>query len=386
MADKTSVAALLADISRKHELSLGAMSEVVTDTTWLSTGNLAIDWVTGGGLPQGRSVELYGQPSSGKTTTALQAAATLQSKIIAEGREEYILYLDFEHAMDRDYAAALGLDVDHESFLLGQPHSMEQGAEAALQLIASGKVPLSIWDSVAAMAPIARLEGEFDQRTAAMNKARLMSGLLLQLTPLLHKHNSTAVFINHLMESVEMSGRPGLPPKVDTPGGKGLKFYASLRLEYRPMGNVKAKAPDALTAETTNQAVATLIKVKCVKNKCATPFREAEARISYGRGFDTTWSALQVLLGHKAARKNGAWYQFGQPLAHQDMHRGCQLQGESAVLAFARSHPDWAATCLALAGDLLREHADTTIAAPPDPTPSDVDEGLIGLGTEPDLS
>ncbi len=164
---KGTIADLLADIERKHGLRIGAASQVVEPTTFLTTGNLAIDHVCGGGLPLGRTVELYGQPSSGKTTTALQAAAALQSIIIFEQRDEHILYLDFEHAFDGQYAKALGLDTEHPSFLLAQPHSMEAGAESALQLLATGTVRLSIWDSVAAMAPIARLEGEFDQRTAA---------------------------------------------------------------------------------------------------------------------------------------------------------------------------------------------------------------------------
>lgn len=300
------------------------------------------------------------------TTCALQAAAVLQSKIISEGRDEFILYLDHEHALDADYAAALGLDVEHESFLVAQPYSMEQGAEAALKLIDTGKVRLSIWDSVASMAPIARLEGEFDQRTAAMNKARLMSGLMLQLTSLLHKNNCCAVFINHLMESVEMSGRPGLPPKIDTPGGKGLKFYASMRLEYRQIKNIKGKAEDSLSAAITDQAVATHVRVRCVKNKVAGPSREAEVRLTYGRGFDNTWSALQVLLAHKSVRKDGAWYRFDGILSHPAMAQAANgktsLQGEAAVLAFAVENPDWADQLVGHAVELVDTYGADALA------------------------
>lgn len=360
------MADLLGDIRKKYELNVGTLSEVAEQVQWLSTGNLGIDHVAGQGLPLGRSVELYGPPSSGKTSTALQTAARLQQRVIDEDIEDYILYLDHEHALDPDYCHALGLDVEHPSFLLAQPHSMEQGAEAALKLIDSGKVRLVIWDSVAAMAPIARLEGEFDQRTAAMNKARLMSGLMLQLTPLLHKHNTCAVFVNHLMESVEMSGRPGLPPKVTTPGGKALKFYASVRLEYRQIGNTKIKAVDPLTRSDVNQTNATLVKVKCTKNKVAPPAREAEVRITYGAGFDNTWSAIQVLLGHKIIRKDGAWYRFPGDLHHPNMAAG-GVQGESAVLRFADENPTWRARLIDEAVNAIADRGDVPVSADENP-------------------
>lgn len=386
MAKEPSITDILNDISKKTDLRFG----VIEETQWISTGNLGINYVAGNGLPLGRSVELYGPPSSGKTTTGLQAAAVLQQQIIAEKRDEYILYLDYEHALDTDYCAALGLDIEHDSFLLAQPHSMEQGAEAALRLIGTGKVRLSIWDSVAAMAPIARLEGEFDQRTAAMNKARLMSGLMLQLTPLLHKNNSCAVFINHLMESVEMGGRPGMPPKVTTPGGKALKFYASVRLEYRQIGNAKGKATDPLTQEVTNQSTATQVKVKCVKNKVAAPFREAEVRVRYGHGFDDAWSAIQVLLGHKLIRKDGAWYRFDPSLEHPAMtipgtdkkNGRPSIQGESAVLRFADEHPDWRDRLVKEATRLVEGDVTTPGVGAPEEVDLAADGGLFDEGPE----
>jgi len=388
--DTISVTEVLADIAKKHNLAIGSMSEIVEEITWLSTGNLAIDYATGRGMPVGRSVELYGPPSSGKTTTGLQAAACYQQELIAAGDDGHILYLDYEHALDPEYCAALGLDVEHPSFLLAQPHSMEQGAEAALKLIETGKVGLSIWDSVAAMAPIARIEGEFDQRTAAMNKARLMSGLMLQLTPLLHKHRSCAVFINHLMESVEMSGRPGMPPKSTTPGGKALKYYASVRLEYKQIKNVKGRAMDTLSGGVTDQAVATHVRVKCTKNKVASPFREAEVRIRYGRGFDNAWSALQVLLAHKKVVRESAWYRFDKSkvpsLVHSDMTVSAtgraSLQGESAVLEFADTHPEWCGVLINLAEGIVEEGGgavlDTAVTDHPFGSGSDLDADLAG--------
>lgn len=352
---KSAIAAALAEVEKKHGLAVGPASQVIEPQAWLTTGNLGIDYVAGGGIPLCRTVELYGPPSSGKTTTALQAAAALQQAINTGSGDDHILYVDHEHALDRDYCKALGLDTEHDSFLLAQPYSLEQGAESALKLLHTGLIRLVIFDSVAAMAPIARLDGEFDQRTAAMNKARLMAGLMLQITPLLHKSKACGVFINHLMEAVEMSGRPGMPPKVTTPGGKALKFYASLRLEYRQIGNTKTKTVDPLSGETINQANSTLVKVKCVKNKVAEPFREAEVRVSYGRGFDNVWSALQVLLYRGQVKKSGAWYRFTGDTTHPDIPAG-GLQGETAVLDFALRHPDWAARLIAVATDLVDRH------------------------------
>jgi recombination protein RecA len=388
--ETVNIAEVLADIAKKHDLPIGSMSEVVQDITWLTTGNIGIDYVAGYGLPRGRSVELYGPPSSGKTTTGLQTAAAYQRRIIEAGLDEHILYLDFEHALDAEYCANLGLDVEHPSFLLAQPHSMEQGAEAALRLIETGRVGLSIWDSVAAMAPLARIEGEFDQRTAAMNKARLMSGLMLQLTPLLHKTASCGVFINHLMEAVEMTGRPGMPPKSTTPGGKALKYYASVRLEYKQIKNVKGRAVDNLSGDVTDQAVATHVRVKCTKNKLANPFREAEVRVRFGAGFDNVWTALQILLAHKRVMRESSWFRFDRTkvpsLIHPKMILSAtgraSIQGEAGVLAFADNHADWARTLVELAQQIIEESGSaltdgTIVDLASNASPSKLDDALM---------
>lgn len=375
---KTAIAAALAEVEKKHGLNVGPAGQVIEPQQWLTTGNLGINYVAGGGIPLGRTVELYGPPSSGKTTTALQAAAALQHEINTGTGDDHILYLDHEHALDRDYCTALGLDTEHDSFLLAQPYSLEQGAESALKLLSTGLVRLVIFDSVASMAPIARLDGEFDQRTAAMNKARLMAGLMLQITPLLHKAKAAGVFINHLMEAVEMSGRPGMPPKTTTPGGKALKFYASLRLEYRQIGNTKTKTVDPLSGDSINQANSTLVKVKCVKNKVAVPFREAEVRVSYGHGFDNMWSALQVLLAGPQVKRSGAWYRFAGDTTHPDIPAG-GLQGETAVLNFAAAHPEWAEHLISQATDQVARHGgDALETGDGKPIPGSDDDMTFG--------
>ncbi len=346
--------AILKEVGRKFDVQVGSLSTVVTPTEALTTGNLAIDYLTGvGGLPVGRVTELYGQPSSGKTTTALQAAAELQRRLIATGSDEKILYFDFEHALDDEYAGSLGLDVEHPSFLLAQPYWLEQGAEAARKIIASGKVRLCVWDSVAEMTPKSTLDAEFDRRTGAMERARQIKELLARMTPLIYENRCAMVFLNHLMESLEMGGRPGMPAPETTPGGKSLKFYASLRMSYKQFKQIKAARHDALTGEVTNQVTAVDTKVKVTKNKLGNPFREATVRVRFGKGFDNTWSALQVLTAYKHIVVGSAGYHYFDSkkatvdLSHDKMARSGTgrptIQGEANVLRFADEHPDWRA-------------------------------------------
>lgn len=357
---------LLADFDKKHSLKVGSMSEVVSKVEPLPTGNLAIDWMTGiGGLPQGKVTELYGLPSSGKTTTALQTAAQLQRKIIAEKTDDRILYLDFEKAIDADYAADLGLDLDHPSFMIAQPHWLEQGAEAAISLIDTGKIRLTIWDSVAAMASKRLVDGGFDQATAAMHRAKLMSGLLQTLVSLLDQRRCAGLFINHMMESVEMTGRPGLPPKVTTPGGRALKYYSSVRLEFKQGKNITAKSEDLFSGEQTNHAIATQVYVKAVKNKVGPPFRTAELRSRFGMGFDNAWSALQILITRRLIQPGATGYFYfdkSPNLIHEAMSVSGTgrpyVQGESNLLDFADAHPQWRTELIATAVKSLEDTND----------------------------
>ncbi len=372
--------AILAEVGKKFEVQVGSLSTVVTPTEALTTGNLAIDYLTGvGGLPIGRVTELYGQPSSGKTTTGLQAAAELQRRLIAAGSDERILYFDYEHALDDEYAGSLGLDVEHPTFLLAQPYWLEQGAEAARRIIATGKVRLCIWDSVAEMTPKSTLDADFDRRTGAMERARQIKELLARMTPLIHENRCAMVFLNHLMEGMEMGGsRPGMPPPETTPGGKSLKFYASLRMSYKQQKQIKRAVRDALTGEVTNQTVAVDTAVKVTKNKLGNPFRQATVRVRFGKGFDNTWSALQVLTAYRHIVTSGAWWYFdskraGVDLSHPDMTRSGtgrpQIQGEAGVLAFADEHPDWREQLVKAAVQVIADAGDTEIpeAEPADP-------------------
>lgn len=358
---------ILAAVVKKYEVHVGAMSDVVKPTEALTTGNLAIDYLTGvGGLPIGRVTELYGQPASGKTTTALQCAAELQRRIIADGTDERILYLDFEQALDADYATRLGLDVEHPTFLLAQPYWLEQGAEIAGKLIASGKVRLSIWDSVAEMTPKSTLDADFDRRTGAMERARQIKELLARLTPLIQEQRCAVVLLNHLMDNLDIGGRPGMPPSETTPGGKALKYYATLRMSYKQIRQIKTKRFDALTGEETDQVAAVDTRVKVTKNKLANPFREATVRVRFGRGFDNAWSALQVLLAYKHVVLGSAGFHYfdakfaNRDLSHPEMDSSSSgrptIRGEANVLRFADTHPQWRAALVAEAVGVVEAH------------------------------
>lgn len=334
---------LLAGINKDDDLRIGSMNMVADDVEVITVGNMAIDHIIGvGGLPRGRSIELFGPPSSGKTTTALQVAAQAQR----DGHN--ILYLDYEQAMDKVYAKALGLDCDAESFLFGQPSSFEQGMNAARTLIGTGELGIVIWDSVASMVTEAQLEAEAG-KSVPMIQARLMSEELRKLNPLLKQTKTMAIFLNHVMEKVNFS-RPGAPPTTTTPGGRALKYYASVRIEYQQIGNQINKEKDALSGEDTTMVRSTTVRVKVVKNKVGPPFQQCLVRVQYGQGFSNVWSALQVLLGHKVVVKSSGYYYFSPAesaadLVHEEMGTSKTgrryVLGEENLLKFAEANPVW---------------------------------------------
>lgn len=356
------ISALLREIEKKLDLRVGPLSGVAEEVKALTTGNLAIDYITGvGGLPLGRSTELIGPPACGKTSVALQTAAELQKTIIAEGREEFILYSDFEHALDKEYATNLGLDVEHPSFLLMQPDSMEQGVNAALLLLDTDRVRLSIWDSVASMTPDSMSNSEFSSRPMeAAHKAKLMSDFIRVLNAKLHRYSCSAVFLNHIMDVIETGFAPRGIKRTTTPGGKALKYYASVRIEFQQISTIKAKAINALTNESVDRVEATNVKVKVVKNKVGSPFRECVVRVRLGKGFDNFWSAVQVLLAYKKITAGGGGYYYFDALPelkHDSMERSSKgrvtLRSERALLEFAERNPDWASLVVSSAKSLL---------------------------------
>ena len=252
------------------------------------TGALALDLALGiGGIPRGRVIEIFGPEGSGKTTLA--------THIVAEAQRNggICAYIDAEHAMDPIYARAIGVDVDE--LLISQPDTGEQALEIADMLIRSGALDVVVIDSVAALTPRAEIEGEMGDTHVGL-QARLMSQALRKLTSNLNKSKTILIFINQLREKIGvMFGSP-----ETTPGGRALKFYASVRLDIRRIEAIK----DGL------EVVGNRTRVKVVKNKCAPPFRQAEFDIMYGRGISREGSVVDLGVDLGIVKKAGAWYTY----------------------------------------------------------------------------
>jgi len=277
----------------------------------ISTGSLGLDIALGiGGLPKGRVVEIYGPESSGKTTLAIHAIASVQR---AGGIAAII---DAEHAFDRFYAEKLG--VDTQSLLISQPDNGEQGLEIADNLIRSGAVDLVVIDSVAALTPKAEIEGEMGDSRMGL-QARLMSQALRKLTGTISKTGCCCIFINQLREKIGiMFGNP-----ETTTGGNALKFYASVRLDIRRISQLKE-----------GEVVAgNRVRVKVVKNKVAPPFRMAEFDIIFGEGISKVGEIIDIGVEKGIIKKSGSWF------AYDDTKLG---QGRDAVKSLFAENPDLA--------------------------------------------
>jgi recombination protein RecA len=277
----------------------------------IPTGAIALDVALGiGGLPRGRVVEIYGPESSGKTTVALHAVANAQR---AGG---IVAFIDAEHALDPDYARALGVDTD--ALLVSQPDTGEQALEIADMLIRSGALDIIVIDSVAALVPRAEIEGEMGDSHVGL-QARLMSQALRKITGALSNSGTTMIFINQLREKV---GVVYGSPEVTT-GGRALKFYSSVRLDVRRIETLK-QGTDAVGSRT---------RIKVVKNKVAAPFKQAELDILWGQGFSREGGLIDVGVEQGFVKKSGAWYTY----------EGDQLgQGKENSRNFLKDNPDLA--------------------------------------------
>lgn len=288
-------------------MRLGEQAQQRMET--ISSGSLALDVALGiGGYPRGRVIEIYGPESSGKTTVALHAIAEAQK---LGGQAAFI---DAEHALDPNYAKALGVNIDE--LLLSQPDTGEQALEIAEALVRSGAIDVIVVDSVAALVPSAEIEGEMGDSHVGL-QARLMSQALRKLSGAINKSKTIAIFINQIREKVGvMFGNP-----ETTPGGRALKFYSSIRLEVR-------------RAETLKQGMEMIgnrTKIKVVKNKVAPPFKQAEVDIMYGEGISKEGEVLDIGSDLDIIEKSGAWYSYqGERLG----------QGRENAKQFLIEHPD----------------------------------------------
>ena len=296
----------------------------------VSTGSLTLDIALGiGGLPKGRIIEIYGPESSGKTTMTLQAIADCQK---AGGT---CAFIDAEHALDPQYARKLGVDIDN--LLVSQPDNGEQALEIADMLVRSGAIDMIVVDSVAALTPRAEIEGEMGDSHMGL-QARLMSQALRKITGNAKRSNCMVIFINQIrMKIGVMFGSP-----ETTTGGNALKFYASVRLDIRRVGQVK-EGDEIIGSET---------KVKVVKNKMAPPFKEALFQILYGKGVNHLGELVDLAVQQNIVQKAGAWYSY----------QGDKIgQGKNNTIRHLEEHPELAKGIEAI----IREQLLTTGQAAP---------------------
>lgn len=290
-------------------MKLGEAQKVEVEL--IPSGALSLDLALGGGYPKGRIIEIYGPESSGKTTLALHAIAEVQK---AGGTAAFV---DAEHALDPSYAKKLGVDTDN--LLISQPDNGEQALEITETLVRSNAVDLIVVDSVAALVPQAEIDGDMGDSHMGL-QARLMSQALRKLTGIINKSKATVIFINQIrMKIGVMFGNP-----ETTTGGNALKFYASVRMDIRRIGQIKGDGDDIAGNRT---------KVKIVKNKIAAPFRTAEFDIMYNEGISKTGDVLDLAALHEVVEKSGAFYKYNGETIGQGRDKTKQyLKDNPAVL------------------------------------------------------
>jgi len=306
---EAAIASIEKQFGKGAVMLLGDQPAVSLDV--IPTGALSLDLALGiGGLPRGRITEIYGPESSGKTTLAMHVVAQAQR---TGGK---CAYIDAEHALDPVYAKAIGVNID--DLLISQPDTGEQALEIADMLIRSGAIDVVVVDSVAALTPRAEIEGEMGDSHVGL-QARLMGQALRKLTGTIHSTNTAVIFINQLREKIGvMFGSP-----ETTPGGRALKFYASVRIDIRRVESIKEGA----------EFVGNRIRCKVVKNKCAPPFKQAEFDISFGRGISREGSLLDIGVDLGIVKKSGAWYTYEGEQLGQGREKSKAYLVENADLA-----------------------------------------------------
>lgn len=354
MAKATSLAELMASAYEAEGLTY---EDVISHKGYISTGNIALDWILGGGLPRGRTTELYGPSQSGKTTTAVMAAAECQKLGLP------VLYLDYEQALDTTYLNALGVDTEDRKLFLPYPaSSLEAGSDLATKAINTGKIGLVIFDSVAAMTPAKIIDEDGESRTTGMERARLLTNLLNKMNPSLARTGTAAVFINHERTEVNTGGgRPGMPPTKTTVGGTALKYYASTRVRFVVTKKFKATAVNPLTGQREEIVHSVTSLAEVTKNKTGSPFGKADLYLVLGEGFSNPHAAISVLVGAGVVKKKGTTgiYTFPEDLYNASMKSsedGPKINGLNNILDLAAGMPEWGEKLVARAREVLEPH------------------------------
>ena len=323
-AKEDPVQAALAQIEKQY--GEGAIMKMdgsaFRDIVKFSSGSLALDLALGGGIPEGRIIEIYGPESSGKTTLSLHAIAEVQK---AGGRAAFI---DAEHALDVQYAKKIGVDID--SLLVSQPDNGEQALEITETLVRSGGINVIVVDSVAALTPQAEIDGMMGDAHMGL-QARLMSQALRKLTAIVSKANCSVIFINQIrMKIGVMFGNP-----ETTAGGQALKFYSSLRMDVRRIDKILEKIPGTGEGAAQQEIVGNRTRVKVVKNKVAPPFRQAEFDIIYNRGISKEGDILDLGVRYGLLEKSGAYYRYGEESIGQGKEQARTFLKENPKIASA---------------------------------------------------
>lgn len=377
---KNAVANIIKTYGEGAIMRLGDNSAALNIET-IPTGSMMLDMALGvGGVPRGRIVELYGPESSGKTTVALHILAEAQK---AGGEAAFI---DVEHALDPTYAKALGVDIDE--LLVSQPDSGEQALEIAETLVRSGAIDVIVIDSVAALTTRAEIDGEMGDANVGQ-LARLMSQAMRKLTAIISKSNCVAIFINQIREKIGVIyGNP-----ETTPGGRALKFYASVRLEVRRGEAIRENG----------KQIGNRVRVKISKNKVAPPFRECEFDLLYGRGIDRIAEMVDVATTLGILKKAGSWFSYGDSRIGQGKDSVKKVLAENAALreeirrkilerkddlmGIKPQNPAPAEATAAFSTPLpaASTTAESTAAAPPAPSPAAASTpASAGLSASPD--